>query len=535
MREPPRVGSRVRSRRRAVWYVAQVIDSGSDTYVATCVGTSRVASPASATGGPHEGERGDGARRARPPREGSGCRPSATCQGVGLAAGDQTEMALPQLPPVGRCHTERHSESSRLASCDSRRGARGGGCAAPGRRGASGRIRLRDPRARGCSDPPARDRARAAGRYDRARRRHLSRWERRARRRSTTSRSRGSTGTSVVLDGGDRRKNGIVVHADGVSILNMSAHNFVENAFCWEGADRFRASYLTVWNVGEYGIYIEDGEEGVIDNDYVSGAARAAYYVGECRPCGATVSRSWRGCPRSGTPGRTQPGSTSATRSGIATEQGSCPTRTPTRRFRRRRERPSWATRHEERPRASADPDRRSRASSGSASRVAGGNENVISGNRVTGSERYGIAVFPTARFVVFDPAFRSPGHRGVRAATASRGTSSPAAAGPTSRWRRARETGTASPPTSLGGHCRAASRRPPARRVGEDGDASVAAELTRPVRVMFEQTISAVATRRPTRRCRLRLPSRTCLPARAIANRTRTRSAFPYSSHARA
>ncbi len=43
MREPPRVGSRVRSRRRAVCYVAQVVDSGSDTYVATCVGTARVA------------------------------------------------------------------------------------------------------------------------------------------------------------------------------------------------------------------------------------------------------------------------------------------------------------------------------------------------------------------------------------------------------------------------------------------------------------------------------------------------------------
>ena len=70
---------------------------------------------------------------------------------------------------------------------------------------------------------------------------------------------------------------------------------------------------------------------------------------------------------------------------------------------------------------------------------VAGGNENSIHGNRVTGSERYGIAVFPTARFVTFDPnaprarpavaAARKPGHRG---------TSSPGAAGPTSRSRRA-------------------------------------------------------------------------------------------------
>ncbi len=41
--EPPRVGSRVRSRHRSVWYVAQLIDNGSDTYVAICVGLARVA------------------------------------------------------------------------------------------------------------------------------------------------------------------------------------------------------------------------------------------------------------------------------------------------------------------------------------------------------------------------------------------------------------------------------------------------------------------------------------------------------------
>ena len=71
---------------------------------------------------------------------------------------------------------------------------------------------------------------------------------------------RGIDRNAVVLDGADRRKNGIVVHADGVSILNLSAHNFTENALYWDGADRFRASYVTVWNVGEYGIYVEDGE-----------------------------------------------------------------------------------------------------------------------------------------------------------------------------------------------------------------------------------------------------------------------------------
>src|SRR5918911_1342713 len=37
---------------------------------------------------------------------------------------------------------------------------------------------------------------------------------------------RGVDRNDVVLDGANVRKNGIVVHADGVSILNMSAHDF---------------------------------------------------------------------------------------------------------------------------------------------------------------------------------------------------------------------------------------------------------------------------------------------------------------------
>jgi hypothetical protein len=102
---------------------------------------------------------------------------------------------------------------------------------------------------------------------------------------------RGVDRNKVLLDGADKRKNGIVVRADGVSILNLSAHNFLENALYWEGGDRFRASYVTAWNVRGYGIYVEDGEQGVLDHDYVSGAADAAYYVGECRPCRATISR----------------------------------------------------------------------------------------------------------------------------------------------------------------------------------------------------------------------------------------------------
>ena len=41
---------------------------------------------------------------------------------------------------------------------------------------------------------------------------------------------------------------------------------------------------------------------------------------------------------------------------------------------------------------------------------VAGGNDNVIARNRIVRSERYGIAVFPTALYVSFDPAVPMPG-----------------------------------------------------------------------------------------------------------------------------
>jgi hypothetical protein len=215
---------------------------------------------------------------------------------------------------------------------------------------------------------------------------------------------------AVVLDGADRRRNGILVHADGVSILNMSAHNFLENAFYWNGADRYRASYLTAWNVRGYGIYIEDGENGVIDHNYVSGAGDAAYYVGECKPCRATIAnvvatRSavgysgtnstgvlirdsvWRGngagiVPNTYANEALPPEARTTIVGNVVTRSG--------------RERVPIHT-------ALA-------GFVGIGIAVAGGSENVVRGNRVTGSERYGVAVFSTARYVTFNPGAREPG-----------------------------------------------------------------------------------------------------------------------------
>ena len=306
---------------------------------------------------------------------------------------------------------------------------------------------------------------------------------------------KGDDRNRVVLDGADRRKNGIVVHADGVSILNMSAHNFVENAFHWDGADRSHASYLTVWNVGEYGIYIEDGRQGVIDNDYVSGAARAAYYVGECRPCDATVSRVVATLSAVGYSGTNATGVTIRDSTWDRNGAGIVPN--------------TYAN-EALAPQARATIVGNTVTSSGRARvpirtalagfigvgiAIAGGNENAISRNRVLGSERYGIAVFPTARAVVFDPGVAEPGPpwrpRGNRISgntvTGSGRADLALAKGSgrancftTNRVTRAL-------PRSL--------QTPSCAGVSPAGDAAVAAALTRPVREMVEE---AAQRRRP-------------------------------------
>src|SRR5919202_2383333 len=100
---------------------------------------------------------------------------------------------------------------------------------------------------------------------------------------------RGVDRNAVVFDGDDRRDNALVVRADGVALENMSAHGFLENGFYWQDVRGFSGSYLTVWNVRRYGIYAEGSMDGVVHDDYVSGAGDAAYYVGECDPCRTTL------------------------------------------------------------------------------------------------------------------------------------------------------------------------------------------------------------------------------------------------------
>ena len=221
---------------------------------------------------------------------------------------------------------------------------------------------------------------------------------------------RGVDRNGVVLDGEDRRRNGITVHADGVSILNLSAHNYLENAFYWVAADRFRASYLTVWNVRGYGIYVEDGEHGILDHDYVSGAADAAYYVGECRPCDATLTHLVARLSAVGYSGTNATGVVLRDSLWDSNGAGIVPN--------------SYANEALP-PQAKTTIVHNTVTNSGRVPvpirtflagfigvgiAIAGGNENVVTRNRVLGSERYGVAVVPTARLITFAPNTPEPG-----------------------------------------------------------------------------------------------------------------------------
>jgi hypothetical protein len=302
---------------------------------------------------------------------------------------------------------------------------------------------------------------------------------------------RGVDRNRVVFDGADTRKNAIVVHGDGVSLLNMSAHNFLENAFYWKDANRFRASYLTAWNVRGYGIYVEDGRDGTIDHDYVSGAGDAAYYIGECRPCGAIVEDVVAVRSAVGYSGTNSTGV--LIRNSIWTQNGAGIV-------------PNTYANEALPPEAQTTIVGNTITGSGRAKvpihtalagfvgigiAIAGGNENVVRDNRITGSERYGIAVFPTARYVTFNrqrkdepgPPWRPHGNRISHNVVVRSGWADLALAAGSGKA------------NCFSGNTVASTRPRGLQSSSCDGttplgDAEVAAAVAAPVRVMFDETI---------------------------------------------
>jgi hypothetical protein len=101
---------------------------------------------------------------------------------------------------------------------------------------------------------------------------------------------RGLDRNEVVLDGEFELDNGIrVLETDGVAVENMTARNYTTNGFFWTGVDRYRGSYLTAYNNGDYGVYAFDSTTGLFEHSYGSGSPDAGFYIGQCHPCDAVI------------------------------------------------------------------------------------------------------------------------------------------------------------------------------------------------------------------------------------------------------
>jgi parallel beta-helix repeat protein len=230
---------------------------------------------------------------------------------------------------------------------------------------------------------------------------------------------RGVDRAGVVFDGKGAELNAIEIQADRVTLENLSGHDFDANAFYWEKVDGFTGRYLTVWNVSLYGIYATESRGGLFEQSLVSGAADAAFYVGECQPCDTTIrnvegrlsaigysgtntggglelldstwDRNGTGILPNSYDGQALPPPETDSRIEGNTVRGSgtvpVPANTPLAGF------------------------------IGMGIGVAGGNANTIVGNTVTGSAAYGIALYPT---IQLDLSSHAPQDNQVRGNTLS-------------------------------------------------------------------------------------------------------------------
>lgn len=125
---------------------------------------------------------------------------------------------------------------------------------------------------------------------------------------------RGTDRNITVIDGETTRPYGVVAIGDGVRIQNLTVRNHLfygvlvtglhdqngpraPNEGAYEPFDptefppvqRFAIDHVTAHNNGLYGIYAFNAQHGVITDSYASGSADSGIYVGQCRNCDISV------------------------------------------------------------------------------------------------------------------------------------------------------------------------------------------------------------------------------------------------------
>ena len=102
---------------------------------------------------------------------------------------------------------------------------------------------------------------------------------------------RGTDRNGVILDGGLHLANGIhVAEADGVVVENLTVRHYLLNGLYWNSVNGYRASYVTAYANGDYGIYAFNSVWGRFDHDYAAGNPDSGFYIGQCYPCHALIT-----------------------------------------------------------------------------------------------------------------------------------------------------------------------------------------------------------------------------------------------------
>jgi plastocyanin len=101
---------------------------------------------------------------------------------------------------------------------------------------------------------------------------------------------RGTDRNQVILDGGYKLPNGVhVIEADGVTVENLTARHYLLNGFYWTTVFGYKASYVTAYDNGDYGLYAFDSVYGRFEHSYASGHPDSGFYIGQCYPCHAVI------------------------------------------------------------------------------------------------------------------------------------------------------------------------------------------------------------------------------------------------------
>lgn len=211
---------------------------------------------------------------------------------------------------------------------------------------------------------------------------------------------RGESRSETIVDGEFNaepgHENGFKVFADGVAIENMTARNYLTNGFFWTGVDGYRGSYLTAVRNGDYGIFAFDSVHGQFDHSYASGSPDAGFYIGQCFPCDALivdVEAEWNGLGYSGTNSGGNlliaRSSFHDNRAGIVPNSGTGELNPP------ERETTILGNRVADNDNVATAAIEIAEVATGNGILLAGGNENVVERNLVTGHSVTGIAAIP--------------------------------------------------------------------------------------------------------------------------------------------